>query len=98
MRYIFELCKPTIKAKYVVFYSYQYMDNTQYYEVLDLEIVKHPQTILAYEVNGDKLDFGHGAPLRLRVETQLGYKMLKWIRAIEFVQDYKTHRVRSRRV
>jgi methionine sulfoxide reductase catalytic subunit len=89
MKYIIELCKPLPKARYVVFYSYQYTDNTQYYEVLDLEIVKHSQAILAYEMNGEKLDIGHGAPLRLRVETQLGYKMVKWIKSIEFVNDYK---------
>ncbi len=89
MRYIIEFCKPLPKARYVVFYSYQYMDNAQYYEVLDLEIVKHPQTILAYEMNGKKLDIGHGAPLRLRTETQLGYKMVKWLKGIEFVEDYK---------
>jgi len=89
MQYIIQLCRPLSRAKYVVFYSYQYMDNAQFYEVLDLEIVKHPQTILAYEMNGKKLDLGHGAPLRLRVETQLGYKMVKWIKDIEFVEDYK---------
>ena len=38
------------------FYSYQYMDNAQYSEVLEIEIVKHPQTILTYEMNGEKLD------------------------------------------
>ena len=89
MQYILELCKPFPNAKYVVFYSFQYTDNAQYYEVLDLEIIKHPQTILAYEMNGKKLDIGHGAPLRLRVETQLGYKMVKWLKSIEFVEDYK---------
>jgi methionine sulfoxide reductase catalytic subunit len=56
---------------------------------LDLAIAKHHQTILAYEMNGEPLDIGHGAPLRLRVETQLGYKMVKWIKSIEFVSDYK---------
>jgi methionine sulfoxide reductase catalytic subunit len=40
-------------------------------------------------MNGEKLDIGHGAPLRLRVETQLGYKMVKWLKSIEFVRDYK---------
>ena len=89
MRFIVELCKPLSNAKYVVFYSYQYTDDTQYYEVLDLEVIKHSQTILAYEMNGKKLDIGHGAPLRLRVETQLGYKMVKWLKSIEFVSDYK---------
>ena len=89
MRYLIEMCKPLPSARYVVFYSYQYTDNAQYYEVLDLEVVKHPQAILAYEMNGEKLDIGHGAPLRLRVETQLGYKMVKWLKSIEFVNDYK---------
>ncbi|MBV9176739.1 MAG: molybdopterin-dependent oxidoreductase, partial [Nitrososphaeraceae archaeon] len=89
MRYIIEKCKPLQSARYVVFRSHQYTDGDEFYEVLDLEIVKHPQTILAYEMNGEPLDIGHGAPLRLRVETQLGYKMVKWLRSIEFVNDYK---------
>ncbi|HET7390936.1 MAG TPA: molybdopterin-dependent oxidoreductase [Nitrososphaeraceae archaeon] len=89
MRYIIEKCKPLQSARYVVFRSHQYTDGDEFYEVLDLEIVKHPQTILAYEMNGEPLDIGHGAPLRLRVETQLGYKMVKWLKSIEFVNDYK---------
>jgi sulfoxide reductase catalytic subunit YedY len=89
MQYIISLCKPYQNARYVVFRSYQYTERDQYYEVLDLEIVKHPQTILAYEMNGEPLDVGHGAPLRLRAETQLGYKMVKWLKSIEFVSDYK---------
>src|SRR5207247_4008895 len=85
MRYIIELCRPLLlHARYVVFRSYQYTDGDEFYEVLDLEIVKHPHTNLAFEMNGEPLDIGHGAPLRLRVETQLGYKMVKWIRSIEF--------------
>jgi methionine sulfoxide reductase catalytic subunit len=55
-----------------------------------MELAKHPQTILAYEMNDEPLDVPHGAPLRLRIETQLGYKMVKWIKSIEFVSDYKT--------
>jgi DMSO/TMAO reductase YedYZ molybdopterin-dependent catalytic subunit len=50
---------------------------------------RHPQTILAYEMNGVPLPVEHGAPLRLRVETQLGYKMAKYIRRIEFAADLK---------
>jgi DMSO/TMAO reductase YedYZ molybdopterin-dependent catalytic subunit len=46
--------------------------------------------MLAYEMNGQPLPVLHGAPLRLRVETQLGFTMVKYIRAIEFVVDYKT--------
>jgi methionine sulfoxide reductase catalytic subunit len=89
MQYIILQCKPLSAARYVVFRSYQYTDGDEFYEVLDLEIIKHSQTILAYEMNGEPLDIGHGAPLRLRVETQLGYKMVKWLKSIEFVSDYK---------
>jgi methionine sulfoxide reductase catalytic subunit len=89
MRYIISLCKPLPDAHYAVFRSFQYTDGDQFYEVLDSNIVKHQQTILAYEMNGESLTIGHGAPLRLRVETQLGYKMVKWLSSIEFVNDYK---------
>ena len=46
--------------------------------------------MLAYEMNGQPLPILHGAPLRLRVETQLGFTMVKYIRAIEFIEDYTT--------
>jgi DMSO/TMAO reductase YedYZ molybdopterin-dependent catalytic subunit len=82
-------CKPYKEAHYIVFHSYQITDEDEFYEVLDLELAKHKQTILAYEMNGKPLTIPHGAPLRLRVETQLGYKMVKWIRSIEFVSSYK---------
>lgn len=55
-----------------------------------MELANDPQTILAYEMNGKSLPVLHGAPLRLRVETQLGFTMVKYIRAIEFIEDYKT--------
>jgi DMSO/TMAO reductase YedYZ molybdopterin-dependent catalytic subunit len=57
---------------------------------LDIEEAKHPQTILAYEMNGASLPINHGAPLRLRVETKLGFKMVKWLKTIELVEDYRT--------
>lgn len=50
---------------------------------------RHPQTLLAYEMNFKPLTDVHGAPLRLRVENQLGFKMVKWIKSIEFVADFK---------
>jgi methionine sulfoxide reductase catalytic subunit len=89
MKYIIESCKPFPNVRYVVFHSYQYTDGHEFYEALDFEIAKHPQTILAYEMNGMPLEIEHGAPLRLRVETQLGYKMVKWLKSIEFVENYK---------
>ncbi len=54
-----------------------------------MELARHPQTILAYEMNREPLPIDHGAPLRLRVETQLGYKMVKYLRSIELVEDYR---------
>jgi sulfoxide reductase catalytic subunit YedY len=87
---ILSQCEPLPEAKYVVFHSFQHdNDGFEYYEVLDIELAKHPQTILAYEMNGKRLQVPHGAPLRLRVETQLGYKMVKWLRSIELVSDYR---------
>ncbi|GHO60087.1 molybdopterin-dependent oxidoreductase [Ktedonobacter robiniae] len=53
-----------------------------------MELAQHPQTILAYEMNGATLPLKHEAPLRFRVETLLGYKMVKYIRSIEFVKEY----------
>ena len=48
----------------------------------------HPQTILAYGMNGRDLPLGHGAPLRLRVETQVGYKSMKFLRRIVVTDDF----------
>jgi len=82
------------QAKYVVFHCFDTLDpsakdNTQgrYYESLDLVDARHPQTILAYEMNGAILPVRHGAPLRLRVERQLGYKHAKYVRRIEVVDS-----------
>jgi DMSO/TMAO reductase YedYZ molybdopterin-dependent catalytic subunit len=72
MRFIGELCKPLSNEKYVVFYSYHYFDDTQSYELLDLEVIKDSQPILGYEINGEKSDIGDGVHLRLIVKTQFG--------------------------
>ena len=61
-----------------------------FYETIDLETAGRSQTLLAYEMNGKALPIEHGAPLRLRVENQLGYKMVKWIASIEFVEDFRS--------
>jgi DMSO/TMAO reductase YedYZ molybdopterin-dependent catalytic subunit len=78
------------EARFIVFYcadeQLRYMDgNRTYYESIDLVDAFHPQTILAYEMNGAPLPLAYGAPLRLRVERQLGYKMAKFITRIEAV-------------
>jgi DMSO/TMAO reductase YedYZ molybdopterin-dependent catalytic subunit len=59
-----------------------------YYESIDLIDAFHPQTILAYGMNGGPLPFAHGAPLRLRLERQLGYKMAKFLTGIEAVDRF----------
>ena len=86
--------KPT--ARYVVFHCADTLDPAaaaakgmgKYYESIDLIDAYHPQTILAYAMNDQVLPVAHGAPLRLRVERQLGYKQAKYVMRIEVVADY----------
>jgi DMSO/TMAO reductase YedYZ molybdopterin-dependent catalytic subunit len=72
-------------ARYIVFHCYDEFGGQPYYESLDLVDAFHPQTILAHALNGRPLPVPNGAPLRLRVERQLGYKHAKYLRAIEAV-------------
>ena len=82
--------EPEARARYVVFHCMDADDDgNSFYESIDFRDASHPQTILAYEMNGRPLPVPHGAPLRLRVETQLGYKMAKYIRRIQFVESFK---------
>jgi DMSO/TMAO reductase YedYZ molybdopterin-dependent catalytic subunit len=78
-------------ARYAVFRCADPMDDTDdsnYYESIDMVDAYHPQTILAYGLNGGPLPVANGAPLRLRVERQLGYKMAKYLMAIELVESF----------
>jgi DMSO/TMAO reductase YedYZ molybdopterin-dependent catalytic subunit/thiosulfate reductase cytochrome b subunit len=89
MRDILALVKPAPEARYAVFYSLaDGADGGRYYDVHKIENMRHALTILAYEMNGAPVGILHGAPLRLRCENELGFKMVKWIAAIEFVQDF----------
>lgn len=72
-------------ARYVVFTCADLFSGQHYYESIDLIDAFHPQTILAWAMNGHLLDVGHGAPVRLRVERQLGYKQAKYIMRIDAV-------------
>jgi len=77
-------------ACYIVFYCADDLaetgdDEGKYYESIALVDAFHPQTILAYDMNGAPLPIPHGAPLRLRLERQLGYKMAKYVMRIEAV-------------
>ena len=80
--------QPATDARYVVFRCMDTdSDGLNYFESIDMIDAVHPQTILAYELNDRSLPIDNGAPLRLRVENQLGYKHAKYIRALEFVSS-----------
>lgn len=80
--------QPLLNARYAVFHCADVDDEgTPYYESIAIQDCYHPQTILAYELNGQPLDIPHGAPLRLRFERQLGYKQAKYVERIELVES-----------
>ncbi|WP_294390150.1 molybdopterin-dependent oxidoreductase [uncultured Sphingomonas sp.] len=72
-------------ARYVVFHCFDDFGGTAYYESIDLVDAFHPQTILAWALNDRPLPVANGAPVRVRIERQLGYKHAKYVRAIEAV-------------
>jgi DMSO/TMAO reductase YedYZ molybdopterin-dependent catalytic subunit len=81
------------EARYVVFHCLDTIDrdlsgDVKYYGSIDLIDARHPQTILAYGLNGKPLPIENGAPLRARVERQLGYKMPKYLSGIELVSSF----------
>lgn len=84
---VLEQVEPHASARYVVFHCADPMDvsGERYYESIDLEDAWHAQTLLAYELNDVPLPIKNGAPVRVRVERQLGYKMAKYIMRIELV-------------
>ena len=91
MKTLVELVKPKPNAKVVAFYSFGGSTfGDVYYETQSLENALKPECVLASEMNGQPLTEQYGAPLRLRVENQLGYKMIKWIERIEFIESEKT--------
>jgi DMSO/TMAO reductase YedYZ molybdopterin-dependent catalytic subunit len=75
------------QARYLVFHCADLSGGRPYYESIDLIDAFHPQTILAYAMNDAPLPVANGAPLRLRVERQLGYKHAKYLMRIEAVAD-----------
>jgi DMSO/TMAO reductase YedYZ molybdopterin-dependent catalytic subunit len=84
--------QPLPAARFVVFRCFDSMDDpsptaadSRYYESIDFDDAYHPQTLLAYELNDQPLPVSNGAPLRCRVERQLGYKHAKYVSAIELV-------------
>jgi sulfoxide reductase catalytic subunit YedY len=87
---LIELVKPHANVKTVVFYSFgEGLFGGTYYDTHSLDNCLKPGAILAWEMNYAPLSEPHGAPLRLRIENQLGYKMVKWISSIEFLDTHK---------
>jgi len=91
MKSIVELVRPKPNARVVAFFSFGgSLYGGQYYDTQSIENVLKAECLLASEMNGKLLTGIYGAPLRLRVENQLGYKMVKWIERIEFIESEKT--------
>ena len=90
MRDILALVRPLPQARWVIFYSFGSGTEDQglYYDAHNIDHMGHKLTLLAYEMNGEPLNVLHGAPLRLRNELELGFKQVKWIQAIEFVESF----------
>lgn len=81
------------EARYVMFHCLDTIGrdlagDVKYYGSIDLIDARHPQAILAYGLNGKALPVENGAPLRVRVERQIGYKMPKYIHRIELVDSF----------
>ncbi len=95
---LLQAAQPLPQARYVVLRCFDSMDgptldggggsrDSRYYESIDLDDANHPQTLLAYDLNDQPLPVSNGAPLRLRVERQLGYKHAKYLAGIELVES-----------
>jgi DMSO/TMAO reductase YedYZ molybdopterin-dependent catalytic subunit len=89
MSTIVDLVRPSPEARWVIFYSLgDGPDGGLYYDAHPIEQMRYQLTMLAYDMNDEPLTYGHGAPLRLRNEVQLGFKQVKWLAGIEFVADF----------
>jgi DMSO/TMAO reductase YedYZ molybdopterin-dependent catalytic subunit len=88
---VLDAVQPTAAARYVVFHCADPMDDdgqSPYYESIDMDDARHEQTLLAYALNDQPLPIANGAPIRLRVERQLGYKHAKYVMRLELVESF----------
>ena len=97
LAYLLEQVRPLANAKYVLFRCADSMEgpaagDSRYYESVDLDDAYHAQTVLAYELNDQPLPVSNGAPLRARIERQLGYKHAKYLMKIELIERFDTLR------
>lgn len=88
LRLVLERVGLSDRARYILFRCGDELGGMPYYETIDLVEAFHPQTILAYGMNGGMLPVQHGAPLRLRTERQLGYKHAKFVMGIEAIDSF----------
>jgi DMSO/TMAO reductase YedYZ molybdopterin-dependent catalytic subunit len=93
LSHVLKYARPKKSAQFALIRCYDTIERSlsgsiKYYETIDMADAYHPQTILAYGLNGETLPIANGAPLRLRVERQLGYKMAKYVREIELISGF----------
>jgi DMSO/TMAO reductase YedYZ molybdopterin-dependent catalytic subunit len=85
MQDIMEMVRPKPEAKFAAFVSFAHGPDPgsgRFYDVHRVASMYHPQTILAYEMNGEPLKEPHGAPIRLRNELEVGFKQVKWVQSL----------------
>ena len=82
---LLDLAQVTEDANFIIFHCADELNGAAYYESIDMADAYHPQTIIAHRLNGEPLPIRNGAPLRLRIERQLGYKHAKYLTGIEAV-------------
>ena len=102
LSHLLNLAQLKPEAHFVVFHCLDQMEDanadTMYYESVDLDDAFHEQTILAWELNGKPLPVANGAPLRARIERQLGYKQPKYVHRVEAGRQLRGYRRRQRRL
>lgn len=85
---LLDAAKVKPEANFIVFRCADTLYGRDYYESIDMVDAYHPQTIIAHSLNGEPLPEKNGAPLRMRIERQLGYKQAKYVKAIEAVTSF----------
>jgi DMSO/TMAO reductase YedYZ molybdopterin-dependent catalytic subunit len=90
LAHLLSLARPAERATHVGFHCFDDLsgDGGRYYVSIDLRDALHPQTLVAYGLNGARLGVANGAPLRMRIERKLGYKQPKYLAAIELRAGY----------
>jgi DMSO/TMAO reductase YedYZ molybdopterin-dependent catalytic subunit len=92
LSHVLGLAQVRPEAKYVVFHCLDQMDardaESMYYESIDMDDALHEQTLLAWELNGKPVPVENGAPLRARIERQLGYKQPKYLYRLQLVESF----------